>query len=272
MRLGIGRDDRPRRPRRSGRGDRLAVRLLVGVPAGALLEVADRELPVLGRVVEPVLQALALLVLRDVEEELEDDGAGLDEQLLEGVDVGEALRRLVARDPALDDRNEDVLVVAAVEDHDLAGGRRLLVDAPQEVVRALLLGRRLPRRGADAERAGFREHATDRAVLAARVGALQDDEHLEAAIGVQHVLEPVDVARERVDGGLVDGLVAARKGLAVRIDRGEIEAPGALRGGRRLALAGRLDGRRAGVLEVREARAGFLRHHVSAATSRHRAD
>ena len=146
--------------------------------------------------------------------------------------------------------------MAAVEDDDLAGGGHLLVDAPQEVVRALLLGRRLPGRGANAERARLREDAADRAVLAARVGALQDDEHLESAVGEEHVLQPVDVARQRVDGGLVGGLVAARERLGVRIDGRQVEAP--------RALARRCARRRAGVLEVREARARFLRHDVSA--------
>src|SRR5439155_20494568 len=83
MRLRFGRDDRPRRPRRSGRRDRLGVRLLVCVPAGALLEVADRELPVLGRIVESVMEALTLLVLRDVEEYLDDELAVLGKQLPE---------------------------------------------------------------------------------------------------------------------------------------------------------------------------------------------
>ncbi len=99
------------------------VGLLVVVPALAHLDVADRELPALGRVVEAVLQALALLVLRDVEQELQDHGAGLGQHPFEVVDVVVALAGLRRRQRAGDHRHQHVLVVAPVEDHDLAGRR-----------------------------------------------------------------------------------------------------------------------------------------------------
>ena len=41
------------------------------------LDVAHRELPVLGRVVQAFLQAFALLLSADVQHELEHDGAGV---------------------------------------------------------------------------------------------------------------------------------------------------------------------------------------------------
>ena len=60
--------------------DRLGVGLLVLVPQRAVLEIAAAELPALVGIVDARLQALALLVLADVQEELEDRGAALGEQ------------------------------------------------------------------------------------------------------------------------------------------------------------------------------------------------
>ena len=141
-------------------------------------------------------------------------------------------RALGVVDPALDDRHQHVFVVAAVEDGDLAGGGHLAVDAPQVIVRALLVGRCLPADGANAERAHLAEHAADRAVLAAGVGALQDDQHLEATVGVEQVLEVVELDGELGDPGLVGRLVAARERPLGRIEPGEVESA------RRLPLAG----------------------------------
>src|SRR5918994_2355659 len=53
------------------------VRLLVLGPEGPLVDVAGVELPVLGRVVEPGQQPLALLLLGDVQEHLDDPDAAL---------------------------------------------------------------------------------------------------------------------------------------------------------------------------------------------------
>ena len=143
--------------------------------------------------------------------------------------------------------------MAAVEEDDLARRRHLAVDAPEIVVRALLLVRRLPADRAHAERARQREDAADRSVLAARVGALQDDEHLEALVGVEDVLQLVDVDGERLDGGLVAHLVAERERLLGGIDSAQVEAA---------AARGRCVGPAAvgaGELEVGETRVRFLR-------------
>ena len=69
-------------------------RLLVGpdvlVPEAALLNVARRELPPLVGAFEPFEQPPALLFPRDVEEELQDVDAVLEEVSLEVVDLLEA--------------------------------------------------------------------------------------------------------------------------------------------------------------------------------------
>src|SRR5262245_48297723 len=70
--LPVGGHHDPGRVPGCGAPDRLLVGVLVVVPALPLLDVADPELPVLRGVVEAGPQPLGLLVLRDVQEALDD--------------------------------------------------------------------------------------------------------------------------------------------------------------------------------------------------------
>ncbi|MDT4861765.1 hypothetical protein FQZ97_963840 [compost metagenome] len=133
--------------------------------------------------------------------------------------MGVALARLLGRDPLVDHRHEHVFVVAAVEDRDVPGGRHLLVDAPEVVVRALWLGGRFPAHGVHAQRAGLAEHAAHGAVLARSVRALQDHQQLVAAVGVEQVLQPVDFLGQRQQHGLVGVFVADGKRFGARVER-----------------------------------------------------
>ena len=118
---------------------RLADGVLVGrhviVPVLALGDVTHVEFPALGGLVEPREQPPALLVLGDVQEELEHDGAVAGEVTLEGADVLEAFLPDVLADEGLGDalarqdlgmhaHHQHLLVVGAVEDADVAAGRQ----------------------------------------------------------------------------------------------------------------------------------------------------
>ena len=98
--------------------------------------------------------------------------------------------------------DEHVLVVAAVEDPDLAVRRRVAVHPPQVVVGQLLLASgalklaTLHALGVDVP-----EHVADGAVLAAGVHRLEHHEQLVAAVGVQEVLELLQAASHRTSGG-----------------------------------------------------------------------
>src|SRR5688572_13058333 len=73
--LVVGGYDVPGRMRTAGRADRVLVRGHVLVPELALGNVAFRELPALGGLLDARQEALALLLLRNMQEELQDQRA-----------------------------------------------------------------------------------------------------------------------------------------------------------------------------------------------------
>ena len=111
------------------------------------------------------------------------------QHLLEVVDLVVAGRPDLARDEAVDADHEDVLVVRAVEDPDLALARRVPVDPPQEVVAELLRGRDLERRDRAALRVECLHDLGDRAVLACGIDALEHDEDRVLRLRPHPVLE-----------------------------------------------------------------------------------
>src|SRR5205085_9453192 len=84
--LRVRRDDDPGRVLRRALADRVLVSLRVVVPALPVFPVLDAQLPGVVRVLLPLQQSFPLLLLRDVEEELEDDAIRLRESALELVD------------------------------------------------------------------------------------------------------------------------------------------------------------------------------------------
>ena len=218
MGLGIGGHDRPRRPGRVRGRQQLLVGALVTVPLRAGGQVALVELPMLGGVIQALLQALALLFLADVQHELEHHRTGLAQQALEIVDMRQALLVLRRCDPAVDHGHQHVFVLAAVEHRDLARWRHLLVNAPEIVARTFRLGWRLPAHGVYAQGAHAAEHTANRAVFARGVGALQQHQQLVALVGVEQVLQRVQRHSQRLHGSLVLRLVAQGKGFGTGVE------------------------------------------------------
>jgi hypothetical protein len=109
--LPVRRDDVPGRLRGRAARQRLLVGGDVVVPALALLEVAEPELPALVRIIETRLEPLALFVAIDVKEEFENGRALFDEEALEGVDLVEASGPDPLGDEIVDPDDQDVLVV-----------------------------------------------------------------------------------------------------------------------------------------------------------------
>src|SRR5262249_10259623 len=116
----VGGNDVPRRPGRRGLAQRVLVRGLELAPQRTVLEVAVAELPALLGVLDPLLEAFPLLLFRDVQEDLHHGCALVREHALEAVDLLVPALPYVLLGEAANADCDDVLVVRAVEDHDLS--------------------------------------------------------------------------------------------------------------------------------------------------------
>src|SRR6266540_3934399 len=212
--LAVGRDDRP-----GGLGGAATVQgLLVGdgvvLPAVAFLPVVGGELVGLLDVLFAGEQPLALLLLGDVQEELADDGAAVDQQPLEVVDLLVTLLPDLAGDELVDAHDQDVLVVGPVEDADHAVGGGAAVDAPEEVVVQLDLIGSFERGDLAALRIDAGEDLADGAVLdAGGVELLLEVGEPGGQLG--GALDAVGLAEAAVGGGIDGG----QPDLLARLDR-----------------------------------------------------
>ena len=170
----------------------VAERLLVVVPVGPFLGIVGRELPVLPGLVDPGQEAAPLLLLAQVEEQLDDPIALVGQVALPVVDLAEAplpdpatlrARRdlLVGEDLGMDPDDQDLLVVRAVEDPDVAALRELPGVPPQVVVVEVRGRRDLEAVDLDALGVDPAHDVADRPVLAGGVHRL---EHDDDAVGV----------------------------------------------------------------------------------------
>src|SRR5205085_7123522 len=118
-----------------------------------LRDVVHGELPPLRRLVQPGEEATALLILRHVEEELDDRDAVARKVMLEAADVLETLlpdrfSYQLAREVLplekfrVDAHNQDFLVVRAIEDTDAPAPRNPLGRVPEDGM-CQILGARL---------------------------------------------------------------------------------------------------------------------------------
>ena len=171
---------------------------MVAIPRPAGLEVARVELPALVRPVEPRLQPLLLLLARDVQPHLDHGRALLDQQPLPVHDVAHAAPRVLGVDDAEHLRGDDVLVVRAVEDPDLATARGHAVQPPEVVAVQLVAARCLEALDPDALRVDPGRQLADRAVLARGVHALQDQQQRLPVLGPEAFLEVADLLDQLV--------------------------------------------------------------------------
>ena len=170
-------DDEPGRVLVAGVAEDLLVGVAVSGPEGALSEVGGRELPALVRGVDARLEAAGLLGAGDVQVELEDDGSVGGEGVLPVVDLAQAAADGLFIELAVDARDQDILIVRAVEDADHAAGGKALLAAPEEVMLGFERGGRLEAGDVAALRVDAGEDVADGAVFAGGVHALQHDEH-----------------------------------------------------------------------------------------------
>ena len=125
------------------------------------------------------LKRRLLLLHPDLEPQLDEDDAGIDSEFLDQRAQFEETLVFGRRAEAHDIFDAGAVVPAAVEDHDLAAGRKLLDIALQEQLGFLAVGRR--GQGADTEnpRAHLFGKGLDGAALAGGVASLEQDDHLQ---------------------------------------------------------------------------------------------
>ena len=194
------------------------------------MDVASVELPVLVGLLDAVEEAPTLLVLGQVQEQLDDAVALVAEVALPVVDLAEApvpditfarARRqlLVGQDLRVDADHEDLLVVGAVEDTDVAAGWQPARIAPQVVVVELLGRGHLEGVDLDALRVDTAHDVADGAVLAGSIDGLDDHQQAVGVLGGQARL----VLGQQLDalGQELLGLI-----LAPRTHAGWVEVPG----------------------------------------------
>ncbi len=230
----VGRNDVPRCPRRARSAERLFVRALIRGPKGAFGDIGDGELPRLVGRVDACEEPFALLIVREVQEELQDDGTVAREVMLEGVDVLEAMapelrcrsairREILAREHVgVHARDDQLFVIGAVEDADAPAWRQRVRTAPQVVVCELVGRGHLEAGHVDALGVDARQHVLDRAVLPRRIHPLQDDEQRVCSRRGEHVLqrgELRDVGGELGFGVLLRMEAAGRR----RVERVELQ-------------------------------------------------
>src|SRR5215469_12528949 len=236
--LVVGRHDEPRRILRGGRPDGLLVGVHIGGPVAALARIGHGELPVLLRLIEALEEALLLFPPRQVQEELEDDGSLPAQVFLEVINVAEPLgpdapgharsgQPLLIEDVRVHPHDQDLLVIGAIEDTDSTALREAVRVAPEEVMTELLGRRLLEGEDLDALRIDSGHHVFDRAVLAGRVHALEDQQQRPTVLRVEQVLflgQPFGATLQQL-GRLALGQLQAA-GVS-RIEIPEPEAPAA---------------------------------------------
>jgi len=162
-----------------------------------------------------------------VQKALHDHGAGGGEPLLEPVDGRVAARPDAPRGEVAHAHRDDVLVLRAVEHREHSGPRQLLADPPEEVVRELLLGGSAERHDVHPARVDLADDVLDRAALARRVHALEDQQDAaraaRAPLGVELLLQRGDPLRQRGLGVPGVGLLAVEAGRRAGIDGAQVD-------------------------------------------------
>jgi LuxR family transcriptional regulator, maltose regulon positive regulatory protein len=195
--LVVGRDDVPGSPLGAGVAQHLLEGPLVVVPVAPLPNIGGRELPVLLRVVDALEEPLGLLPLGQVQHDLDDVDAVVDQVALPVVDLpvppGPDVTRssghlLGGEQGGVHPDDQHLLVVGPVEDAEPAPAGQGALAPPEKVVVQLLGRGLLERPDLHPLRVDPVHHVLDRAVLARRVDALQHQQHAERVLGRQPVL------------------------------------------------------------------------------------
>ena len=190
--LVVGGNHEPRGEVVGARLDDAAVLSHEVVPSLTRIEVGGRELPTLVGLVDSLLHALALLVLGDVQEDFHYGRSGFDQVLLEGMDGLQPPFLLGGVDEVQDAGGDDVLVMAPIEDPDLATTGERTIDPPEELVLEFLAHWRAKAAHRNALRVNTPEHPADSTVLASCVERLENEQERAFGFGPEPPLQRLE--------------------------------------------------------------------------------
>src|SRR6266849_6454173 len=173
--LVIGWYEIPRGPFRAGLVEGIFVRFHVLLPEFPLRHIVTTKLPPLGRIVQPLLQTLLLLILVNMELELQYRRILLGEQSLEIVNLSVPMTPYFFRDDLVNSLDKHALVMASVENREFSLPRHLSVLSPQETMIKFLRSRFLEVRDADPLRVDSLKASVADSVFAARIHRLQNN-------------------------------------------------------------------------------------------------
>ena len=154
----------------------------------------------LGRMLQPGFETLLLLLLGDVEKKLHDHRSLLSEHPLKLDYMPVASLPYLFRQKLLHPHGNNILVVAAVEDRDLAIAGNMLVHAPEEIASQFSLGRLLEGLHADALRVHPQKNMFHTPVLPPGVHGLNHNQDPALVLRVQDLLQGLDLVSQRVKG------------------------------------------------------------------------
>ena len=182
--------------------DGLGKRIHVFRPQRTFLKVAARELPVLGRVVDALQKAPALLIFSYVEHYLKQPVAVLPKVALKVADlaipdleellvghVKRSLGHLVSLAQVVDSHHQYILVVRAVKEANMTTLGQVQYGPPEVVVRTLGAGWLLEAVDRDALRVEPGHDALDGRVFAGGIEGLEHDDYALTPICIETVLQ-----------------------------------------------------------------------------------
>src|SRR5690606_6434738 len=138
MGFGIGRHDVPGCMVGIGSAYGCFVGFAVVVPVLPFFQICRLEFPVLVGIGDAFFQPCFLFFGRDMQKAFDDGSAGFMQHAFKIADMGKAAFALLVIYPVMHARDQHVFIMAAIEDHQFASRRHLLMHAPQEVMVFLL--------------------------------------------------------------------------------------------------------------------------------------
>ena len=169
-------------------GQASLISLHVTLPVVPLVNVREAEFPVLARLINALEESLSLLVLRQVEEDLDDPGAVTVKMLLQihdgtipllpnGLLVEQLIRKpLTAENLRMHANDEHLLIVGTIEDADPPAFRQTAGRAPKKIVLQFLGTRLLETENLAALRINPGHDVPDGAILACSVHPLKNQQ------------------------------------------------------------------------------------------------